>query len=77
MTNLFNFVDLFFFSQFYFSGSQLQICPRGLTCCTEDMEAKLRDDSQDKYKKALKTSANGVQRLFNSRAHKFDGEKIK
>jgi len=53
-------------------GSHLQICPRGLTCCTEEMERKLRSDSQENYKKTMQTAVNSMQKLFNSRANKFD-----
>lgn len=53
-------------------GSQLQICPRGLTCCTEEMERKLRSVSRENYKKSMQAAANSMQRLFNNRANKFD-----
>lgn len=53
-------------------GSQLQICPRGLTCCTEEMEKKLRSVSKDQYGKAMHASAGSIQKLFNNRGKKFD-----
>lgn len=53
-------------------GSQLEICPRGLTCCTEEMERKLRSVSKDQYGKALGSAADSMQRFFNNRANKFN-----
>ena len=58
------------------SGSELQICPRGLTCCTEEMEKKLWIVSKDQYGKAIQASASSMQRLFNQRSNKFNGKNI-
>ena len=55
-------------------GSELQICPRGLTCCTEEMEKKLWIVSKDQYGKAIQSSASSMQRLFHQRSNKFDGK---
>ena len=57
-----------------FSGTELQICPRGLTCCTEEMEKKLWIVSKDKYGEALQSSASAMQRLFSQRSNKFNGK---
>ena len=38
------------------------------------MEWKLRSDSEENYKKTMQASVNSMQKLFNSRANKFDGE---
>ena len=59
---------------FIFSGTELQICPRGLTCCTEEMEKKLWIVSKDKYGEALQSSASAMQRLFSQRSNKFNGK---
>jgi len=59
---------------FIFSGSQLQICPRGLTCCTEEMERKLWSISKDQYTKGVKSQAASLMKMFNNRAKKFDGK---
>jgi len=53
-------------------GSQLEICPRGLTCCTEEMERKLRSVSKEQYGKAISSAADSMQRYFNNRANKFN-----
>ncbi len=55
-------------------GSQLQICPRGLTCCTKEIEQKMRSASRENYSKALQASANSIQKLFNTKANRFDGK---
>ena len=54
----------------------MQICPRGLTCCTEEMEKKLRAVSKDQYGEAIQSSASPMQKLFNQRSNKFNGKKI-
>ena len=59
---------------FIFAGSELQICPRGLTCCTEEMEKKLWVVSRDQYGKAIQSAASQMQRSFNQWASKFDGK---
>ena len=59
---------------FTLSGTELQICPRGLTCCTEEMEKKLWIVSKDKYGEALQSSASAMQRLFSQRSNKFNGK---
>jgi len=64
------------FVLFLFTGSQLQICPSGLTCCTEEMESQLRASSEETYRKAMQSAANPIQRLFSSKANKFDGERL-
>ena len=56
------------------SGSQLQICPSGLTCCTEQMEQKLWSVSKDQYGKRIQSETGSIQRLFNKRGKKFDGK---
>ena len=56
-------------------GGQLQICPRGLTCCTEEMEKKLWTSTRESYKKAMHSAASSIQKIFNSKANKFDGKK--
>jgi len=53
-------------------GSQLQICPSGLTCCTEQMEQKLWSVSKDQYGKRIQSETGSIQRLFNKRGKKFD-----
>ena len=58
----------------FFAGSQLQICPSGLTCCTSEMEQKLWSVSKDHYGKSVQSATGSIQKLFNKRAKKFDGK---
>lgn len=53
-------------------GSQLQICPTGLTCCTQEMEQKLWSVSKDSYSKSIQSSTGSMQKLFNKKAKKFE-----
>lgn len=57
-----------------FSGSQLQICPSGLTCCTQEMEQKLWSVSKDHYGKSIQVATGSMQKLFNKKGKKFDGK---
>ena len=68
-TNAYSYICLF-----TFSGSQLQICPRGLTCCTEEMEQKLRSVSKDSFSKSVQSSAGSIQKMLSNRGKKFDGK---
>jgi len=53
-------------------GSQLQICPSGLTCCTKEMEQKLWSVSEDHYSKSIQLETGSMQKLFNKKGKKFD-----
>jgi len=53
-------------------GSQLQICPSGLTCCTQEMEQKLWSVSKDHYGKSIQVATGSMQKLFNKKGKKFD-----
>ena len=68
--------ESFSFLSFCLSGSQLQICPSGLTCCTEQMEQKLWSVSKDQYGKRIQSETGSIQRLFNKRGKKFDGKNL-
>ena len=57
-------------------GLQLQICPSGITCCTQEMEQKLSAVSKDHYGKSIQSAAGSIQKLFNKRGKKFDGKSI-
>lgn len=57
------------------SGVNLQTCPRGPSCCTEDMERKLKMVSKDQYMKAIKMAGSNLSKMFNSKAKKFDGKR--
>jgi len=53
-------------------GIHLQICPRGVTCCTPDMETKLRTLSREQYSSSLVASTNHIQAIFHSKSRRFD-----
>merc|ERR1711884_414804 len=48
----------------------LEICPRGPTCCTRDMEVKLGHWSSRQYKEAVTNKTNQMANPFNSKANK-------
>jgi len=54
------------------SGENLRICPRGFTCCTQEMEQKLYLKSEEEYKKLLSEKIGLLRRVFISRTTKFD-----
>ena len=57
-----------------FSGDQLQICPRGSTCCTPDMENKLKSLSRKEYQSVANDAFRIIKSTFVSRTKKFDGK---
>ena len=59
---------------FSVSGIHLKICPRGVTCCTPDMETKLMTLSRDSFSQALAATTAHLQASFNAKSRKFDGE---
>lgn len=56
------------------SGDHLEVCPHGdgFTCCTRDMEIKLRELSAKEYDSLVDQSFRYVQSTFVSRTRKFD-----
>lgn len=58
---------------FYFPGDHLKICPRGYTCCSEEMEEKYSLQSKDDFKSVVTEQCNHLQAVFASRYKKFDG----
>lgn len=52
------------------------MCPQGdgYTCCTRDMEIKLRELSAKEYDSLVDQSFRYVQSTFVSRTRKFDGK---
>lgn len=59
---------------FVFSGDDLQICPRGLTCCTTEMEGRLKSVSAKEYEKVADGAFKLIKSTFISRTKKFDGK---
>ena len=56
------------------SGIHNRICPRGVTCCTPEMETKLWTLSRDTYTQALASSTAHLQATFQAKSRKFDGK---
>lgn len=56
------------------SGDHLEVCPRGdgYTCCTRDMEIKLRELSAKEYDSIVDQSFKYIQSTFKSRTMKFN-----
>ncbi|KAL5004606.1 hypothetical protein ScPMuIL_018062 [Solemya velum] len=54
------------------SGEHLEICPQGHTCCTQDMENKLKDLSMKDYNSFVDESFQSIKTTFVSRTKKFD-----
>jgi len=53
-------------------GIHLKICPRGVTCCTPEMETKLWTLARDSYTNALSASTAHLQATFKEKSKKFD-----
>jgi hypothetical protein len=58
------------------AGIHLQICPRGVTCCTPEMETKLWTFSRKTYTESLAATTHHTQALFHSRSKRFDGKQV-
>lgn len=55
------------------SGDHLEVCPHGSsTCCTRDMESKLKDLSAREYSKIVGEAFKYAKSTFVSRTRKFD-----
>lgn len=54
------------------SGEHLEVCPQGHTCCTRDMEQKLKSLGTKEYTKLVDESFRYVKSTFVSRTRKFD-----
>lgn len=58
----------------FVAGTHLRVCAQGMTCCTEQMEEQMRQQSKQEYDKAVKDALSKMATLFKTRATKFDGE---
>lgn len=54
------------------SGAELQICPQGSTCCTTDMENKLKSLSTKEFDAVSNEAFKFMKTTFVSRTKKFD-----
>jgi glypican 6 len=53
-------------------GEHLRICPRGSTCCTDEMEHKLSTESRQEFDKIMADKIGLLRNIFVSRTAKFD-----
>lgn len=56
------------------TGDHLKICSQGFTCCTEEMEVRLVDESRKEYQKFVQDKIVGLSHTFESRTSKFDSK---
>lgn len=54
------------------SGDHLEVCPHGSTCCTRDMESKLKDLSAREYTRIVGEAFRYAKSTFVTRTRKFD-----
>ncbi|XP_075236484.1 glypican dally-like [Lycorma delicatula] len=53
-------------------GEHLRICSAGLTCCTEEMEHLLAEQSKHDFEKAVRDSLTTLSQVLKARGSKFD-----
>lgn len=58
----------------YIVGDHLEVCPHGSTCCTRDMESKLKDLSAREYTRIVGEAFRYAKSTFVTRTRKFDGK---
>lgn len=68
-----NFCNSLFFYIFLFLGIHLQICPRGVTCCTPEMESKLWTLTRESFTSSLSSTTKPLQALFQTKSRLFSG----
>lgn len=54
------------------SGNHLEVCPQASTCCTRDMESKLKALSAREYSKYIGDAFRYAKNTFVTRTRKFD-----
>ncbi|XP_038603885.1 glypican-4 [Tachyglossus aculeatus] len=54
------------------NGDHLKVCPRGYTCCSQEMEEKYSQQSKDDFRGSVGEHCNLLQTTFGSRYKKFD-----
>ncbi|MFT7810312.1 glypican-4-like [Arapaima gigas] len=54
------------------NGAHLKVCPQGFTCCTEQMEEKLSQQSHSDLKMPVNQLSSNLQSVFTQRHHHFD-----
>lgn len=54
------------------SGGHLTVCPQGPTCCTQEMETRLQQQSLREFDRAVKDSLSKLAGLLRTRATRFD-----
>ena len=51
----------------------MQICPRGVTCCTPEMESKLWTLTRESFTSSLSSTTKPLQALFQTKSRLFSG----
>ena len=59
---------------FFFSGDGLEICTNEATCCTQEMESHLKNESENEFQRTVQDKLIGLRIAFQSEAQKFDGK---
>ncbi|XP_061581824.1 glypican-4 [Cololabis saira] len=54
------------------NGAHLKVCPQGFSCCTEEMEDKLSQQSQAEIKAPVSRLSTSLQSTFKQRHDHFD-----
>ena len=58
----------------FFSESAVQICPKGPSCCTPDMELRMRHQSSLEYREAVNNKTTVMANPFHTKASKLHGK---
>lgn len=58
----------------FIAGDHLEVCPHGSTCCTRDMEGKLKALSAREYSNIIGDAFRYAKNTFITRTRKFDGK---
>lgn len=53
-------------------GHHLRICQQGETCCTEEMEDNLNEQSKEEFERVFRQQIEGMRHTFAVRTQKFD-----
>jgi len=53
-------------------GIHLKVCPRGVTCCTPEMEVKLATLARQSYTESIAAATAHMQASFHAKSRKFD-----
>uniref|UniRef100_A0A914XGA7 Glypican-6 n=1 Tax=Plectus sambesii TaxID=2011161 RepID=A0A914XGA7_9BILA len=54
------------------AGDHLKVCTQSLTCCTEEMEIRLTNESGEDFQRRIQDKIIGLRHTFESRSSRFD-----